>query len=843
MQRVEEALQEAGFIYPLPVNSSVFAGGDGGAVEEAPLGYYRFHFWKNDEQWRGMQGAGALVGLCHACVGTRALMTSCGAEHENWIANTDITGPMCLSLMEDQQGREGRLFYRLLIRTIFGTKSVILFEDDLKEWLGEQKGAGKTARRMRIIGAGLRAFLEHERDRMIALEDEFGAMSIRTSCTIASMADESVRTLSSSRLHEATVSTAMSPAMAGRSCHSGRSSGEASVTSLSRKQSVRAPSDTSTEFDDEAAMAPIGFDEGRPAAPFAGDLFSLPDRPGALRRQFKEAIQVNPFELAKSFTHIRDRDFYTVLLNLERALDPKICHLDVIVAEGSIAKPHQVEETWEALTKILGMRLTRTFYQHQAALFLSKQGRVPSDITAKFLHERRPPNAEGEEGTIATTFLSPDAEASPGKRETRKNRLIEFVMNEYRYLSRLGLIRDFFLIPYGPQSKSKILDLPTFLKIFEGFDQFIPLHESLLSGILGEGKEDEGEGEERLVPSDEQPVGRCVGREEAAFKARVVQAVEEGRIQAATISQQLLRMCGEGRLFEKYSQIVSDYQTRIESLKAQDRLNPAFHDQLEAAANDPRANRQFLTDIFSNTFQHLTRYRHQLANIIEVTPRDSPEAEILLQAHDEVDRRLHLLELVKERRDDTQFLFELQRRVLNCPADVCKATRCYLAKMAAYEVERGEANFSRRLTLVLCNDLVVGARKIRSQRGRLDSLKAAPPGGGRSGERKTHEFLFSCPIASIQVKRVEVMTKVRRHQVKSFTLDLDPATALVWGGDRIRPLGECTDQVNSHLLLVPKKQEKLTMWLEKFDQAQQQAFLEGTNLPWASASVTLTLPL
>lgn len=45
----------AGFENKIPINRNVFAGGDGNSVEDAPIGYYRFHFWKSDEQWKGMR--------------------------------------------------------------------------------------------------------------------------------------------------------------------------------------------------------------------------------------------------------------------------------------------------------------------------------------------------------------------------------------------------------------------------------------------------------------------------------------------------------------------------------------------------------------------------------------------------------------------------------------------------------------------------------------------------------------------------------------------------------------------------------------------------------------------
>lgn len=47
---MEQALYGAGFEQRIPAQSGAFAGGDGSAIEEAPIGYYQFHFWKNDSQ-------------------------------------------------------------------------------------------------------------------------------------------------------------------------------------------------------------------------------------------------------------------------------------------------------------------------------------------------------------------------------------------------------------------------------------------------------------------------------------------------------------------------------------------------------------------------------------------------------------------------------------------------------------------------------------------------------------------------------------------------------------------------------------------------------------------------
>lgn len=85
-------MSAAGFATKIPYNTELLAGGDGNNVENCPIGYYKFHFWKNDEQWK---------------------------EHENWISNTDIGGPICISLIEEEHALIKKHFYRLVIRSLF----------------------------------------------------------------------------------------------------------------------------------------------------------------------------------------------------------------------------------------------------------------------------------------------------------------------------------------------------------------------------------------------------------------------------------------------------------------------------------------------------------------------------------------------------------------------------------------------------------------------------------------------------------------------------------------------------------------------------------------------------
>lgn len=45
MERIEDIAVRSGFKYPVPINSFLFASGDGDVIEDAPLGYYNLHYF------------------------------------------------------------------------------------------------------------------------------------------------------------------------------------------------------------------------------------------------------------------------------------------------------------------------------------------------------------------------------------------------------------------------------------------------------------------------------------------------------------------------------------------------------------------------------------------------------------------------------------------------------------------------------------------------------------------------------------------------------------------------------------------------------------------------------
>lgn len=90
-QTIEAELQHVGLHSQVPTSERAFLGGLGADIEDAPIGYYRFHFWHNADTSK---------------------------EHSNYVFLGKHSGYVCISLMADASYAEGRQFYRILIRTV-----------------------------------------------------------------------------------------------------------------------------------------------------------------------------------------------------------------------------------------------------------------------------------------------------------------------------------------------------------------------------------------------------------------------------------------------------------------------------------------------------------------------------------------------------------------------------------------------------------------------------------------------------------------------------------------------------------------------------------------------------
>jgi hypothetical protein len=504
----------------------------------------------------------------------------------------------------------------------------------------------------------------------------------------------------------------------------------------------------------------------------------------SLQRKFREFSRVNPFELAKSFTQVKDKEIYTVMQDLERALDPKVCHFDIVVAAGCTVKKAQQESTWRAFTRLLGEKLSKREFQMQSR-YLAKNGRAPSKTL------------EGERISISKNVIPAAETDSDDNREEKSKRVIEFLKNEQSCLRKLEWMDEFFVQRLDPsRNGDTLMKAETFKKIFEGFESFVALHKGFfvkLSNII----------DTTDVLSEEE-----------------ICNLERGELLTAeSIAEAMISLCDE-RAFDIYSQFFRDQEERCNAIKEEYSKNEAFAELSEEAAQDPRSGRQLLNMVVPIIMQQLTRYPLQFKAIIENTYKDSDDLPTLRRAYDKIHETLNRLEMVQKIQVDGTHSLRLYKTVHSCDPTVANAERIFIMKMAAYEVERGEANFSKRITFYLYNDLIVAARKRRGQKGKFEK-------DSHSGV--THDFMFSTPIDGTTVRRLDVTAKVRKNATKTFGVDLSP-TANVLQNDRCVKYASYADEVCGSFILVPKKQEKLNAFLEKFTSAEHQLFLSSNPL-------------
>lgn len=650
----------------------------------------------------------------------------------------------------------------------------MVFEDDVVEhFSGASVGVKdkKYVTKLRVLGVGLKMFFDHEKEKMVAMEDEYGTMSIKTANTSLSMAgNELVRSLPSSRLRE--------------NSDNGALGGEGSLLSrrVSQRNSSNNPTLTSSFLTRSPSMchgAPLSTLLRSPSIVNVNQAVML-ERSGTLRKCFKEIIMANPFELAKSFTLVKDKGFPTVLLELEMAMQPKLAHIDLIVAKDSSASKEQRERTWTHFKTLLGKRIERAVFKEQHK-FLSKQGRISSsDITittdciknAQFCKDDRP------------------------ERVTKRAKMIQEVLeNEKSYVQKLEMIDELFiqkLTLVDSSHNQNIISKAEFKNIFEGFEKYLPLHRKILTNLQSTNDEEKNEGD----------------RDQLRLLSRVI--------------RELTRLSTEKEL-QCYKIFINDFANRYEAIKNLKENNQEFFRLVEEASHDERSNRNPLDQLFGNFFQHVMRYGLLLGQIISETLEEEEISSELMRAYRLVSQAIRELEECKDRHDDTVKMMELANKIQNFPNQICSANRLFIAKMAAYEVERGETIFEKRLTLFLFNDMLLAARKKRTKSGKVEAKD------GR--KRFTHEFIFVCPIRGIIIKDLDIKAKARKYKARPFSLEIDPNQAEAWVNDRCVPLNLVDEEdASTNFILVPKKQDKFRLFSEKFNHSKNQLLVAGNKL-------------
>eukprot|EP00923_Selenidium_pygospionis_P056533 GHVN01098663.1.p1 GENE.GHVN01098663.1~~GHVN01098663.1.p1 ORF type:complete len:1044 (-),score=78.17 GHVN01098663.1:3087-6218(-) len=167
-KHLEEMLGRNGYAYSIPSATHSFSSGDGDLMEFAPLGYYRFHFWKNSKTPK---------------------------EHKNYLGVDRTLGHFCISLLQESQWQ--RRYYRLLIRTQLNTKSCIVTQEAIASLGVEETNKA-------VVGIALSNYIFDEKRRRSIPGDADDASSLFSSGAVSLRSEMSARTgfLPHSRLRE-----------------------------------------------------------------------------------------------------------------------------------------------------------------------------------------------------------------------------------------------------------------------------------------------------------------------------------------------------------------------------------------------------------------------------------------------------------------------------------------------------------------------------------------------------------------------------------------------------------------------------------------------------------------
>lgn len=94
MQDIDKGLKIEGFEQSVPLNEKLCLAGECRESEltDAPIGYYRFHYWTNADTYK---------------------------DHSNFTFLGKLAGYVCVSVIEETNLRAKTSAYRVLIRTLF----------------------------------------------------------------------------------------------------------------------------------------------------------------------------------------------------------------------------------------------------------------------------------------------------------------------------------------------------------------------------------------------------------------------------------------------------------------------------------------------------------------------------------------------------------------------------------------------------------------------------------------------------------------------------------------------------------------------------------------------------
>lgn len=236
-----------------------------------------------------------------------------------------------------------------------------------------------------------------------------------------------------------------------------------------------------------------------------------------------------------------------------------------------------------------------------------------------------------------------------------------------------------------------MLKIKDFKDIFEGITEYIPIHEDLVSKFQGQ-----------------RSIINFINSMENLIESK--------------------------RLYE-YQSYFTTYEKRMSALKHCLENYPKFLQFHENNVNQvPQLNRKGLDQLFISPIQRIPRYTLLLKELSKYIT-DPVESDKMSRIVKEMCKMVQFLNIAKHKSEQTEMLFMMQRKVNNFPPDFLRAERVFLTKIACFMVDPNNGKTSKnRLTLYLCNDMLVFAKKRSSISGIV-----------------THDFILATHIKNTQI--------------------------------------------------------------------------------------------
>lgn len=656
---------------------------------------------------------------------------------------------------------------------------MVIFEEDIMAFLGGAEA--RKINKQKIIGVALKYFFEDEKERMMAMEEEFGALSIRSSITSTSYSSELVRFLPHSRLREA------NPELGSPIGGGGLSRSNSVRSTLSRDGGGKSAMEQLDEDD-----SPIGFDSNESAASSLPSNVTLrpADRPASLRRRLKEVLRYNPFHLAETFSQVNDPKLAKTLLAMEQSLEPTEHRIDVVIPDGA-----SENDANQAFYSLLGTPLEKhSVASKRYSLF--RNGRVPSSVIEST-------NLTVDDLSIGVTFALA-SESEETLMPFRKRAIEEFIQTEERFLEGLQFLCDHFTQgSSSPSSAAASVMLDQSIRkecdfIFEDYKRIWSLHQKLYTSL------------------------EITDRDQWIQE----QATSNGASLATALSTWFRSM---------ETSIYSDYFTN--SSTSQDRLNqllkrPPFAVHFEDVRR--KALSRFNADIASlmaSPLQRITRYSNLLAALLKTIQQ--PNAEAILRTNALVKEITSYLNEVEKGCGQKAKQVEVVAKIMNCPPSFLSFNQIYWGSATVYAVHKEEVNYSSKYVLHLFKDCLLVARNLTSSSGTFKEKKES--------SKFESEFLFYCPIDGVNIKSMSLNVRTKTggssKTCKPFLITLPPSSTLtLQPGQQMITFEQLHEQSHpkanelapNQLMVVAAKMEEFRLLTEQVAKFKQEALIASS---------------